>query len=65
MSAALALAVGMTRSWVTLYTSGLPRELRDARRAEIDSDLWEHQRTAEFLDQPRQQLKGRLPLCLV
>jgi hypothetical protein len=33
----------MTRSWVALYTLGLPRELRVARRLEIDSDLWEQQ----------------------
>ena len=52
MSAALDLAVGMTRSWVALYTSGLPPEFRGARRAEIDSDLWEHQRTARLQDQP-------------
>jgi len=48
----MALAVGMTRSWVALYTLGLPPEFRDARRAEIDSDLWEHQRTARLQDQP-------------
>ena len=52
MSAALDLAVGMTRSWVAVYTSGLRPEFRDARRAEIDSDLWEHQRTARLQDQP-------------
>ena len=52
MSAVLDLAVGMTRSWVSLYTSGLPPEFRDSRRAEIDSDVWEHQQIAEFLDQP-------------
>ena len=52
MNAALDVVVGMTRSWVAVYTSGLAPELRDARRAEIDSDLWEHQRTAELLDQP-------------
>ena len=52
MNAAMALAVGMTRSWVALYTLGLPPEFRDARRAEIDSDLWEHQRTARLQDQP-------------
>ena len=52
MSAVLDVAVGMTRSWVAVYTSGLAPELRDARRAEIDSDLWEHQRTARLQDQP-------------
>ena len=28
--------------WVRIYTAGLPGEARDARRAEIESDLWEH-----------------------
>ena len=35
------LAIGLTRTWVRLYTKGLPPEQREARRAEIDSDLWE------------------------
>src|SRR5438093_9192268 len=43
MNAALALSVGMARSWVALYTRGLASEVRDARRSEIDSDLWEQQ----------------------
>jgi hypothetical protein len=50
MSALLDIATGMTRTWVSLYTLRLPPKLRDGRRAEIDSDLWEHQRTAELLD---------------
>ena len=32
----------LARRWVLLYTAPLPRDERDARRAEIDSDLWEH-----------------------
>jgi len=43
MSAALAVSVGMARSWVALYTLRLPLEVREARRSEIDSDLWEQQ----------------------
>ena len=43
MNAALALSVGMARSWVALYTLRLPRGIREARRSEIDSDLWEQQ----------------------
>ena len=43
MSTALALTVGMARSWVALYTVRLPNEIREARRSEIDSDLWEQQ----------------------
>jgi hypothetical protein len=29
------------RAWTRLYTAGLPATVRDRRRAEIDSDLWE------------------------
>jgi len=43
MSAALALSVGLARSWVALYILRLPLDIRDARRSEIDSDLWEQQ----------------------
>lgn len=35
-------AAKLTRAWVKSYTRGTPAELRDRRRAEIDSDLWEH-----------------------
>jgi len=65
MNAAVALAVGMTRTWVALYTLGLPRELRNGRRAEIDSDLWEHQRTAEFLEQRQGETSLQLLTRLV
>ncbi len=41
MSTLMTLAIGLTRWWVRLYTKGLPPELRDDRRAEIESDLWE------------------------
>ena len=42
MSAAmLTLVVGLAHWWVRLYTSGLPPDIREARRAEIASDLWE------------------------
>ncbi len=36
------LLLWMTRSWVGLYTRGLERELRAERRAELESDIWEH-----------------------
>ena len=39
---ALRLAVGLTHTWVRLYTRGLPPKPREARRAELESDLWEH-----------------------
>ena len=35
------LAVSAVRVWTRLYTLGLPPELRDRRRDEIESDLWE------------------------
>jgi hypothetical protein len=38
------MATGLTRSWIRCYTLGLPREMRAARREEIESDLWEHER---------------------
>jgi len=52
VNAAMALAVGMTRAWVALYTLGLPRALRDGRRAEIDCDLWEQRELAEYTGEP-------------
>jgi hypothetical protein len=41
MSPALTLALAIVRGWTRVYTAGLPAAERDARRAEIDSDLWE------------------------
>lgn len=38
------VAVCLVRGWVHCYTLGLPAALREARCAEIESDLWEHQR---------------------
>ena len=39
--------IGIVRTWVRLYTTGLPASLRDSRRDEIDSDLWEQAHEAE------------------
>lgn len=38
-------AVRLTRAWVGLYTRGVTPELRHERRAELESDLWEHVRS--------------------
>jgi len=38
---ATAFAAAAVRLWTRLYTSGLPVAVRTARRAEIESDLWE------------------------
>ena len=37
-------AARLTRVWVGAYTRGIPTELGERRRAEIDSDLWEQSR---------------------
>ena len=34
-------AAGLVRHWTRFYTRRLPAPVRDARRAEIESDLWE------------------------
>ena len=39
----LPLAAALVRAWTFLYTCPLDSEVRDARRAEIASDLWEFQ----------------------
>ncbi|MEX0799858.1 MAG: hypothetical protein WD379_01410 [Dehalococcoidia bacterium] len=52
MSAALVLAVGMARSWVAIYSRGLPGPVREARRDEIDSDLWEQRWLADRRGEP-------------
>ncbi len=51
MSATLDFAVGMARSWVGMYTLGLPEELRAARCLEIESDIWEQRQLAAMRDE--------------
>ncbi len=41
MSLALGFVAGLTRTWAKVYSLGLPEALREGRRAEIDSDIWE------------------------
>jgi len=43
---------GLVRRWVRLYTRGLPAELRDGRRDEIDADLWSQLEEATLLGRP-------------
>jgi hypothetical protein len=55
MSARLVtIVVGLTRLWTRLYTFRLPDDVRNARRAEIESDVWEwrHDAQAGGQDQP-------------
>jgi hypothetical protein len=39
----LRVAVLVVRAWTRLYTWRLPEAIRESRRAEIESDLWESQ----------------------
>ena len=48
----LAWAFALARLWTRLYTSGMPAALRDARRAEIESDLWESAHASGPTDAP-------------
>jgi hypothetical protein len=41
ITARVGLAMSAVRVWTHLYTWGLPAEIRDLRRDEIESDLWE------------------------
>jgi hypothetical protein len=43
---AVRIAVTIVRMWTRLYTWRLPQSVRNRRRAEIESDLWESQRDA-------------------
>lgn len=40
-------AFAMVRGWTRLYTAGARHEARDARRAQVQSDLWEHRAEAK------------------
>lgn len=37
------MAAALVRAWTAAYTWGMPQDVRQARRAEIDSDLWDCQ----------------------
>ena len=50
------VAATVVRGWVALYTRGLARELRDGRRAEIESDLWAHAEDAYVVGHPPSSL---------
>ena len=41
MTRSLSIAIGLARVWTRAYTSALDPQVRDERRAEIESDLWE------------------------
>ncbi len=57
---ALALAGGFTRAWARLYTVGLPSRTGEQRRAEIESDLWEHAVSAGEAGEPPSAVAGQI-----
>jgi hypothetical protein len=55
----------LVRGWVNVYTRGLPAELRDARRDEVDDDLWCEHEEAAAIGRSRRSLDVDLGLRLV
>jgi hypothetical protein len=50
---------------VALYTTGLPGEVKDSRRSEVDSDLWEQRHDAAAIDEPAVTTAGEVLYRLV
>lgn len=60
------IAAASVRGWTRLYTSRMAPAVRDARRAEIESDLWEFQAdTLRRRDAPRSAAAHMLARLLV
>ena len=55
----------LVRSWVGLYTRGLPQDLRAARRDEIDDDLWCQLDEAAALGRSARSLNAEMGLRLL
>lgn len=49
----------LAKRWVRVYTRGLDPDVRDARRAEIDSDIFEHQQIATTQHHNSAAISGR------
>src|SRR5687767_6391684 len=47
----IAFITGAVRTWVAIYTIGLAGTVKESRRNEIESDLWEQQRVALIEDE--------------
>ncbi len=59
-SAALGLAFALVRAWTRAYTWRLEPAVRDRRRAEIESELWEFQQDPERGNYPSAHVLARL-----
>ena len=60
-----AMPAGLVRAWVRLYTAGLPADVRDERREEIDADLWEQAREAGMLARAPSDVRSQIVLRLL
>ena len=59
-------AAAVVRAWTRAYTAWLAPTIREARRAEIDSDLWEHAHAANDVSADPQSVAGQiLARCLL
>ena len=58
-------AAAWVRRWVAIYTLGLPAEIRQERRDEIDDDLWSQTRDAAGSARADQSLAGEIVIRLV
>ena len=60
------LAAAVVKAWTRAYTTWVSPTIREARRAEIDSDLWEHTHAArEAAMDPRTVAGQILARCLL
>ena len=50
------------RGWVHTYTAGLQPAVRDARREEIEADLWEQSKEAVLLNRSQSELSSNVLL---
>jgi hypothetical protein len=58
-------AARFVRRWVELYTRGLPAELRDGRREEIDGDLWSQAEEARLIGRSHRSTSGEILVRLI
>jgi hypothetical protein len=58
-------AAGLVQRWVGIYTRGLPAEIRQDRRDEIDDDLWSQLRDAAESARADQSLTGEIVIRLL
>jgi hypothetical protein len=58
-------AVRWVRRWVELYTRGLPADVRERRREEIDGDLWSQLEEARLIGRSDRSLNGEILVRLL